>query len=282
MSRKALLVGINYIQHPDIQLNGCISDTKNMQTMLRNVYGYDNTNIVSLRDDYPAMMPSRRNILAQLSALVYQSAQLSEIWFHYSGHGSQIRDLNGDEVSGLDDILVPSDYDSAGIITDDELYSLIQQIKCPAMILIDSCHSGSACDLPWSFTYTNPSQYMRTQIGPNKRAPMTNPKIYMFSGCKDSQSSADSYDDTKQEYVGAFTNAFINCLQKTQYNRPILLLYRDVCMNLAQNGFPQVPVLSSSSASPTYQFAKRVATVMAISATGLLSTGTTKLKMCFI
>lgn len=72
--------------------------------------------------------------------------------FHYSGHGYQVPDDNGDEFDGLDETLVPSDYvskeDFANHIRDDELNALLEELKAkePASItlFIDSCHSGTA------------------------------------------------------------------------------------------------------------------------------------------
>ena len=36
------------------------------------------------------------------------------LFFHYSGHGSQTYDSDGDEVDGNDETICPVDYDSAG------------------------------------------------------------------------------------------------------------------------------------------------------------------------
>lgn len=36
-----------------------------------------------------------------------------------SGHGAQIRDIDGDEIDGLDEVIYPVDYETAGHIVDD-------------------------------------------------------------------------------------------------------------------------------------------------------------------
>jgi hypothetical protein len=41
---------------------------------------------------------------------------------HYSGHGGQETDYSGDEESGLDDTLVPLDYQENGQIIDDIIF----------------------------------------------------------------------------------------------------------------------------------------------------------------
>ena len=94
LPKKAVLVGINYSSIPGITLRGCINDVINMSHTLTDAFDYDMNNITILRDDIQNanLSPTRNNILSQLVNLVNQSANLSEIWFHYSGHGSQIRD----------------------------------------------------------------------------------------------------------------------------------------------------------------------------------------------
>ena len=37
------------------------------------------------------------------------------LFFHYSGHGSQTYDSDGDEVDGNDETICPVDYNSAGM-----------------------------------------------------------------------------------------------------------------------------------------------------------------------
>ena len=39
-----------------------------------------------------------------------------------AGHGGYVEDTNGDEADGMDETLVPVDYQKAGQITDDEIF----------------------------------------------------------------------------------------------------------------------------------------------------------------
>lgn len=77
---------------------------------------------------------------------------------HYSGHGQQIFDNNGDEIDDKDESLVPydalvrytSNYKGENHIRDDELGNIIANFRNKLgengqlLILLDSCHSGSA------------------------------------------------------------------------------------------------------------------------------------------
>ena len=252
-TKKALLIGCNYLTIPNAKLQGCINDAVNIQNMLIDAYDYNPSDIITLRDDTknPNYLPTRSNILAQLTNIIANSGSCSELWIHYSGHGTRSRDLNGDEVSGMDSAIVPLDYKTAGFIIDDELFRIIKNVKCRLILMFDSCNSGTVCDLQWSFQYQNKDTYVRSQ---NNVFSIANPNIFMFSGCRDSQFSADSYSLEEQEPVGAFTNALIQVLRAKRHNVQIVLLYRDVCNYLTSGGFGQNPVFSSSAPVPNYRF----------------------------
>ena len=83
------------------------------------------------------------------------SAQPGDAVFcHYSGHGGKLRDDDGDEADGYDETLVPVDYDTAGQIRDDDLFSkLIAPLPAGVVMtcLFDCCHSGTVLDLPFVF-----------------------------------------------------------------------------------------------------------------------------------
>ena len=241
--KKALLIGINYTTIPELRLNGCIYDIVSMRNMLVDVYGYLPDNIIMLRDDYynHAYMPTADNITEKLQLLADQSDKLEEIWIHYSGHGSQINKPKQDEV------IVPIDYRINGVVTGSELLSIVQQIKCTAIILCDSCHSGTICNLPWVFECDKPVIYDNTAI-------ITNPNIFIMSGCKDSQTSSDTYNEILQKSVGAFSNSFIECLKKNQHNIFILDLYENICDDLNKSGYSQIPLLSTTTNNPKYLF----------------------------
>lgn len=70
--------------------------------------------------------------------------------FHFSGHGSQQRNYTGDEIDGFDETLCPLDFETQGMIVDDEINatmvkSIPHGVKLHA--IIDACHSGTMLDL---------------------------------------------------------------------------------------------------------------------------------------
>jgi hypothetical protein len=245
--KKALLIGIDYVNSPNVSLMGCINDIINVRNMLLDAYYYDEANITILRDDtLDFILPTKTNILAQLNTLAEESQNLEEIWFHYSGHGSQLRNQN----SELKEIIVPSNYDEEGFIMDEDILEILKKINCRIIMIFDCCHSGSICDMPWSFEYNNiiAEKYIRKKINTNN---INNQEIYVFSGCRDNQTSADSSNSLEQS-VGAFSNAFIECLRASHHNITIMNLYKNICEYLLQNDYNQNPILSSSNPNPKF------------------------------
>lgn len=257
--KKALFVGINYYDTPSSRLNGCINDINNMSNILITKYGYSANNITKLEDtpgSDPNVLPTKAAIIRELTKLISSSPDCSELWFHYSGHGSQVRDKNSDETDRLDEVIVPSDYIKNGFITDDELFDIIKKSTCKTMLIFDSCHSESVCDLQWGFGSVNGIYVRKT----NSRKAISNALINCLSGCKDNQTSADTYNSKTKQGVGAFTDTMLTCLQELNYKTNVLNLHKRICQLIQKNGYTQMPMLSSSSYAPTYDFSPIVTT----------------------
>ena len=138
MTKKALLIGCNYSTDLNNKLYGCINDVVNMSNTLVDAFDYDLNNITILRDDSKnqSNLPTRSNIMNHLNALANNSGHLSEIWFHYSGHGSQVQDKNNDETDRLDEVIVPTDFKTAGTIADDEIFDILKKISVKCRVIL--------------------------------------------------------------------------------------------------------------------------------------------------
>jgi hypothetical protein len=84
---------------------------------------------------------------------------------------------------------------------------------------------------------------------------INNKNIFVMSGCRDDQTSADTTNIMDQR-AGAFTNALCECLRKSHHNTSILSLHKDICIYLEQNGYSQQPILSSTVQVPLHMFLK--------------------------
>jgi hypothetical protein len=113
-----------------------------------------------LLDDGRSTAPNRAEILAAMQWLVDGAAPGDSIFRHYSGHGGQMRNDNGDEKDSLDETMVPLDYQTNGQIRDDDLFKALV-VPTPEGVLLtvvmDCCHSGSVLDLPYEFLASDPN-----------------------------------------------------------------------------------------------------------------------------
>jgi hypothetical protein len=140
--KRALLIGIN--KYRAVQgLQGSVNDVDTMREILTKRWGFLPSNITMLTDEGA----TREKMLAAITQIVAISEPQDTIYFHYSGHGSQVQDLNGDEEDGLDETLVPQDGRTNGVrdIVDDELDAIFSKLRAHNVIVVlDSCHSGTA------------------------------------------------------------------------------------------------------------------------------------------
>lgn len=248
--KKALLVGINYVGQ-NSELNGCYNDICNMKELLLKNYGFDEVTLLTDLDE-TFIQPTRANILLYLKYWLFSGNEPGDtLYFHYSGHGSKQRDHDYDEVDGFDEVIIPVDYNTAGVITDDTIRDVIEEHlgECKLYSVMDCCHSGTILDL--KHTYLNNSIYddnSNLLLGIFKHT--INPKyastknIYMISGCLDHQTSADAYIDGT--YQGALTSNLIDILKE---NNCEVTFYKLICqlkLRLFKNEYSQIPQLGSS------------------------------------
>ncbi|KAH8594712.1 caspase domain-containing protein [Bisporella sp. PMI_857] len=154
--RKALLIGINYFGQQG-ELRGCINDTKNVSSFLMERYNYRSEDMIILTDDQqnPQLQPTKQNILRAMSWLVANAQPDDALFLHYSGHGGQTEDLDGDEEDGTDEVIYPVDFKQAGHIVDDQIHQIVVnplQAGVRLTAIFDSCHSGSVLDLPYMYS----------------------------------------------------------------------------------------------------------------------------------
>lgn len=94
----------------------------NVQKFLIERHGYKPDDMVVLTDDSrnPRQIPTRANMVAAMQWLVQGARANDALFFHYSGHGGQTKDVDGDEDDGYDEVIYPVDFKTAGHIVDDE------------------------------------------------------------------------------------------------------------------------------------------------------------------
>lgn len=233
MVKRALLVGINY-KNSDSQLNGCINDVKNIQSILINNSDYKTEDVRILTEEH-AVKPTRSNIEANINWLVSNCKAGDTLVFYYSGHGSSIKDNSNDEADGLDEVIVPLDYKTAGIISDDWLFTnMVSKIVSGATLwgFTDCCHSGSMIDL--KYNYKSQCEYkngaLKSKILYNsqewsdkftfslEKSKDVVGNVYLFSGCQDQETSADATINNLPQ--GAFSFCLIEFIKSNLQKMP--------------------------------------------------------------
>jgi hypothetical protein len=115
--------------------------------------GFKKGDIVHLSDE----QATKDGIVAAFQALTAKAQAGDIVEVHYSGHGHQITDDNGDEIDGYDEVLVPygapahmdGGYDGSKHLRDDDLGKLVDNLRRKVgpsgdvLLTIDACHSGS-------------------------------------------------------------------------------------------------------------------------------------------
>lgn len=99
--------------------------------------------------------PTKNNLLWALNWLGQGCRSEDSLVFHYAGHGSRLRNYRLREVDdGYNETLCPMDFETQGMIFDDEINRAIVERLPPEVKLhaiIDSCHKNSVLEL--SFLY---------------------------------------------------------------------------------------------------------------------------------
>lgn len=251
--RKALLIGINYVGTPN-QLSGCVNDVLEAKRILVEKYKFLPSNILLLTDVEDAnisisspkgwvstRLPTKENILKGFQWLIDEATSKSHLYLHYSGHGTYIRDLNGDEKDGRDECICPLDFQKSGFIDDDTIRARVAVAlprNASLVAIFDSCYSGSAMDLRFGCLVSPQKQSIVEDV----HYSATTAKVVFISGCTDSQTSADAHEEGKD--TGAMTYALFKALEGAHYRVSYINLIKKMRTILSEKHYSQVPQLS--------------------------------------
>lgn len=272
--RKALITGIN--TYPTAPLRGCVNDALLMYKVLSEKYDFKTDNIDLLTDSEC----TKRNLLKHLRKLTMDVKPGDYIFFHYSGHGSQVAVndcTNNKESDGMDEILCPVDLDWNDPLRDHELGAFFKRLPkgVKVLIILDCCHSGTGLRNTWKkvgdmsendwvnrFMPPPPSNILsdpRVSIDDalnfsipnvvNKNGFMTataqQGDAILISGCQDNQTSADAYLGGK--YQGALTCLLVETLRESNWNISYKKLIANVNQKMDKMRFTQNPQLEAKS-----------------------------------
>lgn len=237
--KYALLIGIN--DYPRAPLSGCENDIVDFDVVLQKKYGFSRDNILKLF----SKEATRDGIINAFKSHLIENAKKrpNAIYvFHYSGHGSQSEDMDGDEEDKLDETICPVDtrignkYD----ITDDELAELFDELQkyTPNItFILDSCHSGTGTRAPNENARVrslppDTRKYPARRGGVSERILAKSKKYVTISGCRNYETSREHtyIIDGKPRQNGLLTASLIEVLNQA----PAGMTYRQLWERAAQ------------------------------------------------
>lgn len=181
--------------------------------------------VVQVTDDTPEGREalSLKGIKKALTVLARRSRseKMDVVYVHFSGHGVQVPDTNGDEEDGMDECLVPEDYETGKLLSDDWLKAWLMTVNpsTRVVVIIDACHSGTALDL----------------------GALQGRKVLYLSGCMDAQTSVEKASS------GVMTSRLVSVLRSDMslwFDAP--RLHRALCDKLRSERFQQLPIMTAS------------------------------------
>src|SRR5512137_2340049 len=112
-----------------------------MRKALTELFGFAAGDITSLLDE----QATKKNMQAAIKTLIPGDRKGDTLRLHYSGHGSNVPDKNGDEADHRDEILCPTDLDWKDPLLDDWLRSAFDKLPAGVnfTVIMDCCHSGT-------------------------------------------------------------------------------------------------------------------------------------------
>ena len=265
MTRQALLIGINRYKIPGADLRGCVNDVRNMEAVLTRHCGFKPGDITKLTD----LAATKKAMQAAIRDLVRNARKGDVLLLHYSGHGSNVPDANGDEADHRDEILCPADLDWKDPLTDDWLRTTFDKLRkgVSLTVVMDCCHSGTNTRAllpldapivprylpnPWDIMAEESNRKLRGKVrGGLRRSPRARrrkrdvveadiPEL-LVAGCRDTQTSADAY--IGDSYNGALTYSLAAVLAEAEGQISYRDLHSKTAARLTKDGYDQVPQL---------------------------------------
>lgn len=146
--KRALLVGIN--TYPGCPLRGCVNDVLLMYKILTEKMGFTQSMIKVVLDKNA----TKKGIMDGLQWLTRDTKPGDQLFFHYSGHGSQVVSKDwtiSAETDGRDEIICPVNMDFNDPFRDQTLGQYFKGLDpgVKSTVVLDCCHSGTGLRNTW-------------------------------------------------------------------------------------------------------------------------------------
>jgi hypothetical protein len=265
MAKRAVLIGINRYQIPGSDLRGCVNDVRNLQQALTTYYGFSAQDITSLTD----LQATKKAMQSAIQKLVTGGKKGDVLLLHYSGHGANVPDDNGDEADHRDEILCPTNLDWNDPLRDDWLRTTFNKLRSGVSltVIMDCCHSGSNTraftppdepikerflPCPLDLMATESGRKLRGTLrgklgkaprGRKRKGDIVHADIQemLITGCRDTQTSADA--EIGGTFNGALTYYLVESIKETKGKLTYRELHERTLAHLKGEGYDQTPQL---------------------------------------
>lgn len=207
------------------------------ELLLNNQYQSSNIKVLS------NAQANKKAVTAAFQQCWEQTVYGDFIYLHFSCHGQQMMDDNGDEEDGLDESLVlydagywyiPGKYEGENHLRDEELGIWINKLRKKAgdkgqvTVVLDACHSGtgnrdngvndyirgtSAIFAPEGYT---PKPGMHQELSLKLKPIKDFSPAFVFSACLANEINYEYYSQTQKQFYGMLTYAFYTLLRSPE------------------------------------------------------------------
>lgn len=244
--------------------------------------GFSENNITLLTNE----LATKKSIVESLDNICTKVKTGDYVYLHFSCHGQQMIDDNGDEPDGLDEALIPYDaqrryskkiYEGENHLRDDELGILADRIRKKVgadgyiTIVIDACHSGTANREDDEHYYKRGTTYVFAPEGYNfPKIRQENKKILklknskrlapfsVFSACQPDQINYEYFDIQSKTYYGALSYAIFK-VSESYKNRYVSVMEfhnqieKQIALMFANRKKKQMPYLETTDENKTFR-----------------------------
>ncbi len=271
MAKKALLFGVNRYKIPGADLRGCVNDVHNIAAALAKWCGFSKSSIRKVTD----FRCTTERMMREIAGLIESARRGDVLYLHFSGHGSNVPDKDGDEADGRDEILCPTDLDWRKPPTDDWIGKQFDRLPSGVnlTVVFDCCHSGTATRAfeppdvkiksrylpsPWDLVAVESGRSLKGKVKRGRKKKKrkkksrgnitieNRPEVFI-SGCKDDQTSADAY--IRGSYNGALTYNLVATINARRGKLSMRELHEETLDRVKKGGFSQTPQVFGSASN---------------------------------
>lgn len=259
-----------------------VNDCELMVALLQ-TKGYKRSDITTLLNE----QATKSNIVKALRRLADHSQPNDFVYIHFSGHGQQMADDNGDEPDALDESFIPYDafyryvpgiYEGENHLRDEELEELIDPIRFKignqgnVTVVLDACHSGTGTRIIEEHDYVRGTSYIFAPPGfePKEvsletcrmdfhRADNLSP-ITVFSACQPDELNYEYKSGIPAVYYGSLTFFFCETMgemQQDESNESFYFRLKDKMINyFNKRSKSQTPYFESTDKEQLFRINK--------------------------